>query len=338
MDTDQHRLIEDIDPSSVLILLVSDDAVIHRNVSDALRSHGFRLQHASSGESCLESIREHMPHLVMLDRDIRGMTAFETCTRITLAIENRFIPIILLSTLTDTGDVAVGMDVGCTEYLTKPVNPLDMYARVTAALRTQRMVQELESAGSILKTLATSVEARDGTTGNHCDRLAHNAALFGREMRCSRDEIRALRNGGYLHDIGKVAVPDAVLNKPGKLTPEEWEVMKRHVIIGEDICRPLSTMQEVLPIIRHHHERFNGSGYPDNLAGEKIPKMARVFQLTDVFDALTSARPYKKAFSADEALHIMQEEADKGLSDPAMFKVFHKLASQGKMLLAHATE
>lgn len=171
-------------------------------------------------------------------------------------------------------------------------------------------------------SIARTIESRDPNTGDHCERLVARGKAFGEFLGLSRTEVRDLMWGGYLHDIGKVGIPDAVLLKPGKLTPDEWEIMRQHVSIGEKICQPLRTMRGVVPIIRSHHERWDGSGYPDGLVGEQIPRLAQIFQVIDIYDALTSERPYKRAFTHAEALDILDEETAKGWRNPELMSEF----------------
>lgn len=177
----------------------------------------------------------------------------------------------------------------------------------------------------ILFALAEAVEQRDHQIAGHCERLAYIAVTLGIAMGLERASLLALYRGGYLHDVGKVGIPDSILFKPGRLTAEEWVVMRSHSTRGEEICRHLRSMADVLPIIRHHHERWDGSGYPDNLSGDQIPLLARVLQIADIYDALTSPRPYKPAFTPAEALRTLQEETVAGWRDPALMKVFLRI-------------
>ncbi len=187
------------------------------------------------------------------------------------------------------------------------------------------MVDSLDETETVLFTLAQSVEGRDPALGLHCERLALIAVTMGVQLGLPAVEILALQRGGYLHDVGKVAIPDSVLLKPGPLTPEEWVVMKTHPERGEKICSSLRSLSPVLPIIRHHHERWDGSGYPDGLRGESIPLLARILQFADIYDALTADRPYKKAFTSLQALEIMRSEAAKGWRDPKLMSVFERV-------------
>jgi len=193
----------------------------------------------------------------------------------------------------------------------------------------RRLTEELDSAEEMVYSIARTVEARDEGTGNHCDRLAQLSVRLGHCLGLGEDDVKSLERGAYLHDLGKVGIPDAVLLKEGELTDDEWVIMRRHVEIGVEICSPLRSLRPVLPIIRHHHEHFDGSGYPDGLSGNQIPYLARVFQLADVFDALTNDRCYREAMSVDEALDLMRREAERGWWDMRIFDQFADLIENG---------
>lgn len=200
------------------------------------------------------------------------------------------------------------------------------HACLTRLPAVTREIQEDErDQEGILFALAEAVEQRDHHIAGHCQRLAFVAVSLGIAMGLERAGLVALYRGGYLHDVGKVGIPDAILFKPGGLTPEEWTVMRSHSARGEEICRHLRSMSDVLPIIRHHHERWDGSGYPDGLRGESIPLLARVLQIADIYDALTSPRPYKPAFSPAQALRTLEEETGSGWRDPAVVELFLRI-------------
>jgi putative two-component system response regulator len=218
-----------------------------------------------------------------------------------------------------------GLESGANEFLVKTISPPALRTRIRAMLRTKRVIDSLDEAESILFAMARIVDTRDSDTGDHCERLADLSVMIGTAMGLPPEDITALRQGGYLHDIGKVATPDSILFKPGPLSPEEWAIMREHTTIGESICRPMRSLRPVLPIIRHHHERWDGGGYPDGLRGEKIPLLARILQLADIYDAITNRRSYKAAFGSDEALRLMQQEVDRGWRDPALFTLFRSL-------------
>lgn len=177
----------------------------------------------------------------------------------------------------------------------------------------------------VLFALARAVEQRDRQTAGHCERLAFISVALGMALKLNRNELAALYRGGYLHDIGKVGIPDSILFKPGKLTADEWETMRSHTTRGEEICRPLGSLRPALPVIRHHHERWDGGGYPDGLRGEQIPLGARLLQIADIYDALISARPYKQPYSAQDALKVIEEETAAGWRDPQIAELFFRL-------------
>jgi len=175
---------------------------------------------------------------------------------------------------------------------------------------------------AILFALALAVEQRDQQTSGHCQRLALITVALGHNLGLKGSDLETLYRGGFLHDVGKVGIPDSILLKPGKLTADEWVIMRSHPLRGEEICRPMKSLDPVLPIIRHHHERFDGYGYPDGLRGEQIPLLARIMQVADIYDALMNARPYKPAYTPDQALEILQKEADAGWRDPNLVRTF----------------
>jgi cyclic di-GMP phosphodiesterase len=232
------------------------------------------------------------------------------------------VPVVLITGLSEREDRVRGIEAGADDFLSKPIFPEELFARVKSLIKLKEFTDELETAESVLCTLGLSVESRDPYTEGHCERLALNASNLGRHIRLDEEEIVALRRGGYLHDLGKIAVPDEILKKGANLTPEEWAIMKRHPITGENICRPLKSLRLVLPIIRSHHEHFDGSGYPDALERRDIPLLARVLQVVDVYDALRTARPYKPALSHDQAAITMRDEAHAGLWDEELVAEF----------------
>ncbi len=304
-------------------ILVVDDHPASRMTAMALLSvEGYEILEADSGPAALALVKETNPDLILLDVMMPGMDGFEVCRNLKQNEATRLIPIVFVTALNDRRSRIKGIEAGGDDFLTKPFDHLELSARVKSLIRQKRLNEDLDHAEKVLFSIAKTVESRDPNTGDHCERLVERGQKFGDFLGLPRHQIRDLMWGGYLHDIGKVGIPDAVLLKTGRLTEEEWVIMRQHVIIGEEICKPLRTMRGVIPIIRHHHERWDGSGYPDGLVGEAIPLIARVFQLVDIYDALTSERPYKQAFSPQQALQIMQEETDRGWRDPHLFQRF----------------
>jgi putative two-component system response regulator len=304
-------------------ILVVDDHPSSRATAVALLSvEGYQVEEADSGQAALSCVMDTNPDLILLDVMMPGMDGFEVCRRLKQDEQTRLIPIIFITALDDRRGRLKGIEAGGDDFLTKPFDQLELSARVKSLIRQKRLNEDLDHAEQVLFSIARTVESRDPNTGDHCERLSLRGKAFGEFLGLSRTEIRDLVWGGYLHDIGKVGIPDAVLLKRGKLTADEWETMKQHVLIGEKICQPLRTMRGVVPLIRHHHERWDGSGYPDGLVHDEIPFLAQVFQVLDIYDALTSERPYKRAFPADEALEILAQETEKGWRNPDLVKQF----------------
>ena len=217
------------------------------------------------------------------------------------------------------------------DFLNKPIFAEELFARVKSLLKLKEFTDELETADSVLCTLGLSVESRDPYTEGHCERLAQNAAAMGVYLGLDAESIVALRRGGFLHDLGKIAVPDEILKKGADLTPEEWEIMKLHPVTGENICKPLKSLRPVLPIIRSHHEHADGSGYPDGLRGSEIPLLARILQIVDIYDAIRTARPYKPALSHDKAIFSMKQGARLGLWDTELVEEFFSMLRDRKV-------
>jgi len=304
------------------VLAVDDDPGALEALADALGTLDFRVWQALDGASALVLAREHQPDVVLLDVMMPGMDGYEVCRRLKSDPETRLIPVVFLTGYGSREARLKGLEAGATDFLNKPCDLVELEVRARNLIDFRRLTLELDSAEQMVFSIARTVEARDQETGDHCERLAQMSVRLGKRIGVDDDQLTALRRGAYLHDLGKVGIPDAILLKPGPLTVDEWEVMKGHVEIGVEICSPLRSLRPVLPLIRHHHERYDGSGYPDGLKGEEIPLIARVFQLADVYDALRFDRCYRKALSKDEAIGIMQKETDMGYWDKVIFHEF----------------
>ena len=266
---------------------------------------------------------------MLLDVMMPHLNGFEVCEQIKDNPDTYLIPVILITALSDKQDRIEGIKVGADDFLSRPVDRTELLARVRSLLKLKLRTDELERAESVLFTMARSIEGKDPYTHGHCERLAEYSARLGAHLGFSADQITALRRAGVVHDVGKITVPDAILLKPGRLTPDEWTIIREHSVVGERICAPLKSFRFVLPIIRHHHEKLDGSGYPDGLRGDAIPVTARVLQIVDIYDALTTDRPYKHAFSITDALQTMKQEVAKGWWDPHIFEYFEQLVRSG---------
>src|SRR5450755_1725240 len=307
-------------------ILVADDQAANRELLDELlTAQGFRVVTAPDGAAAVEELRKTQVDLVLLDVMMRHLNGFEVCQKIKSNPETYLIPVVLITALSDKQDRIEGIQAGADDFLTRPVDRAELLASMGSLLELKYRTDELERAESVLFTLARSIEGKDPYTHGHCERLSDYSARLGEHLGLVEDEITALRRAGVVHDVGKIAVPDAILLKPGKLTELEWELMREHPVVGERICAPLKSFRLVLPVIRHHHEKLDGSGYPDGLSGEAIPLTARILQLADVYDALTTNRPYRTAVSSEEALSMMNQEAISGWWDRELFSTFQQM-------------
>lgn len=308
---------------------MDDDPGALEALGDALGTLGYDVWQSVDGSVALMLACEHQPDVILLDVKMPGKDGYEVCRELKAEPLTSLIPVVFLTGYGSREARLEGLDAGASDFLNKPCDMVELEARVRNLVAFRRMTLELDSAEQMVFSIARAVEARDRDTGDHCGRLARLGVLLGERLGLDAEQLKALRRGGYLHDLGKIGIPDAVLLKPGPLTDDEWELMRRHVEIGVEICSPLRTLQPVLPLIRHHHERWDGSGYPDGLAGEDIPLLARVFQVVDVYDALTNDRCYRKALSRDEALEVLREETAVGHWDPLMVDEFRAMVTAG---------
>jgi putative two-component system response regulator len=311
-------------------ILVADDQAANRELLDELlTTQGFIVVTVPDGAAAVEELTRTQVDLVLLDVMMPHLNGFEVCQKIKSNPETYLIPIVLVTALSDKKDRIEGIKAGADDFLTRPVDRVELLARVGSLLKLKYRTDELERAEAVLFTLAESIEGKDPYTHGHCKRLSNYSARLGEHLGLAENQIIALHRAGVVHDVGKIAVPDAILLKPGKLSEQEWKLMREHSVVGERICAPLKSFRLVLPIIRHHHEKLDGSGYPDGLRGDAIPITARILQIVDVYDALTTERPYKRAFAITDALQTMKEEVAKGWWDPHIFEQFESLMRSG---------
>jgi putative two-component system response regulator len=298
-------------------------------LDELLSSRGFKVVAAADGNEVLQQLSRMPIDLVLLDVMMPDVTGFEVCRKIKSNPDTCLIPVVLVTALSDKRDRLEGIQAGADDFLSRPVDQAELLARVSSLLKLKQRTDELERAEAVLFSLARSIEGKDPYTHGHCERLAEYSAALGQHIGLSAEQITALRRAGVVHDIGKIAIPDAIILKPTSLSPEEWKLMREHPVIGERICAPLKSFRSVLPIIRHHHEKLDGTGYPDGLRGEAIPITAGVLQIVDVYDALTTVRPYKPAFSITDALQTMKQEVARGWWDPQLFDAFERFIRSG---------
>jgi putative two-component system response regulator len=305
------------------IILVADDDEPNRElVSELLQAEGYKVVCAADGQQARQEVDNGSIDLALLDVVMPRPTGFDVCLAMKSKPETRLIPVILLTGLNSDEDRLHGIMCGADDFLRKPVSRHELLARVHSLLRLKQFTDELDNAEAVLFSLALTIEAKDPYTEGHCNRLSKYSVAVGEKLGLSEELLVALRRGGLIHDIGKLAVPEHILLKPGPLNPEERKIMEQHTIAGERICAPLRSFRHVLQIIRHHHEKRDGSGYPDGLKGEQIPLTARILQVTDIYDALTTDRPYRKALPPEQAFAIMWEEVKRGWWDGSVLSEF----------------
>jgi putative two-component system response regulator len=276
----------------------------------------------ATGAEALELCRTRPPDIVVIDLLTPDGEGFDVCRQLKKDAQTRFVPVVIVTASVDRANRLEGIRAGADEFLGKPFDPAELHARIQSLVRLKRQTDELESAEAVLLGLGATIEARDPSTNGHCQRLAGYATALGRSLGLDPLDIGALARGGFLHDIGKIAVPDRVLLKEGALDREESQVMREHPVVGDALCSGLRSLQKVRPIVRHHHERLDGTGYPDGLRNSAVPLLAQIVSVVDVFDALTTKRPYREAIRRDEAFDVLSEEAKKGWRDRALVDAF----------------
>jgi cyclic di-GMP phosphodiesterase len=302
------------------ILIVDDQPENLELLTDMLEPEGYEITTATDGLEAVSRALISPPDLILMDVTMPGLNGIEACRRLKHDERTRLVPIVLITGLQAREDRLTGVAAGCDDFLTKPVDSELLLARVRNMVRTKSLLDDLEQAENVLVSMANALDAKDPYTRGHSERVARYAQALGAAAGLPPDDCVNLRRAGLLHDIGKIGIPLEYLNKPAKLTTEEYEVVKLHPAIGYDICQPLRTMAPLLLLIRGHHERMDGRGYPDRLAAAAIPTTLRCLTLADIYDALTSDRPYRKAMPAHSALTVMREEATAGMWDAALIE------------------
>jgi putative two-component system response regulator len=311
--------------SEMTILVVEDEPPVREIVTEYLTALGYGVIAVDSAEAALDALEARTPDLILTDVHLGSMTGVELCKRVKSDPRWQLIPLVILTGVSDLSARVAGLDAGADDFFGKPVEFSELRARVASLLRVKSLVDQLERAEEVITTLGLTIEARDPYTLGHCERLSDYAVKLGHAMGVPRPQLKALRVAGYLHDVGKIVVPDGILLKTTALSTAERDVIKAHPSAGADLVRGLRTLEDVRPIIRHHHERLDGSGYPDGLAGEAIPLGARIMAVVDVYDALVTTRSYKPAFPHARAIEILRKETDAGYWEPNIVTAFEAL-------------
>jgi len=276
----------------------------------------------ATADEVLELCKSQPPDIVVIDLLTPDGRGFELCRQLKAQSHTLFVPVVIVTSDVDRANRLEGISAGADEFLCKPFDSAELHARIQSLVKLKRQTDDLESAEAVLLGLGATIEARDPCTNGHCQRLAEYATALGRSLGLDASDLDALARGGFLHDIGKIAVPDRVLLKDGALDREESRVMREHSIVGDALCSGLRSLQKVRPIVRHHHERLDGTGYPDGLRSSAVPLLAQVVSIVDIYDALTTVRPYRRARPAGEAFDVLADEARKGWRDRALVDAF----------------
>ena len=312
-------------------VLAVDDSQENLELIQALLSvAGYEVVTASNGEEALVVVEKESPDLILIDATMPKMNGFEVCTLLKSTEETRLIPVLLVTPVQETEYKIRGFEAGVDDFVHRPINSVELLARVRSLVRTKRLNDQLVNVENIILALATAIEAKDPYTEGHVDRVASYALSLGGETGLAPWELQLLRKAAILHDVGKIGVNESVLLKPGPLSADEFNHVKSHTVIGERICRPLQQDRLILEVIRNHHERYDGKGYPDGLAGEDIPIAARIMAVVDAYDALTSDRPYRNRLSQERALQILKQETGKQF-DPKIATAFVSMLETGRL-------
>ncbi len=309
------------------ILLVDDDRDGREVLRRILESLGYAVREAANGAEGLKEVERRHPEAVLLDVNMPVKDGFETCRELKSGPETKLIPVVLLTAMDGREERLKGLKLGADGFLGKPYDVAELTTRLRALVALKQHTDQLEQATRVVLSLARVVDQRDQQTGDHCRRVGELAAGLGAALGLDQEAQAALRLGGQLHDIGKVGIPDAVLCKPGRLDEAEMAVIRAHPLLGAELLAPLRTLAPALPLIRHHHERLDGTGYPDGLSGDAIPLTVRVLSVTDIYDVLSTKRPYKDPLPMPRCFAILREECARGWWDPRVVDALEELVA-----------
>ena len=312
------------------ILLVDVASRERENGKAFLENQKHNVFTAENAESARRLCLQLQPDLVLLHDHLPHIGGFELCRRLKEDPLNRLTPVVLVSVAPTPRELEQGREAGAADFWGPPSSLWDWLGRIRSLLRLKSYIEE--TGKCVILALARSIEAERSLMHGHSDRIADHAVQLGESLGMTEGDLQELRLASQLHDIGKVAIPDSILLKPGRLNPEETEIVRQHPLTGAQICAPLKLLRPILPIIRHHHERMDGTGYPDGLRAEEIPLKARIVHVADVYDALINDRSYREALTSQEALEILHQEAACGWIDASLVWKFARICQSGDYL------
>jgi putative two-component system response regulator len=310
------------------IFVVDDDAQVRRLLEVLLTGAGYQVEEFATGGSALERIRSESPDLVLLDLQLPDMSGHEVLEAIRLDPATRLLPVIMLTGAATHAEKMRAHSEGVTDFLVKPFSSQELLPRVRVLVTLKHFADEHEHAERVILMLAKLIDARDSYTAGHSGRVADIADRIAAVMHVEHNARGDMRRGALFHDLGKIVVPDTVLRKPGPLTPEERAIIQEHPVVGYDLLSPMKTMRKTLSVVYHHHERLDGSGYPDGIYGSAIPLTVRIVTVADIFDALTSARAYRQALPVDKAFEILRDGIEKGWWDADVFEALRRVVAE----------
>jgi putative two-component system response regulator len=309
------------------ILVVDDNPTIVSLLRHGLAAEGCQVSVAEDGLEAITLVHQKPPDLILLDLELPHLTGDEICRRLKQNAATQFIPVIMITAMTAMQNRLAAWEYGADEFLAKPFHLVEVVARCRSLLRIRRLIEERDSAESVVFALARAVEAKSPYTHGHSERVIHHSLALAAALGIDAGQCELLRKGALLHDIGKISIPDAILDKPGKLTPQEYEIVKAHPLNGAHIVEPLHSVRDAVPLIRSHHERVDGNGYPDGLRGEQIPLLVRVLSVADIYDSLSSQRPYRSPIPHSLCLEILRENAFGGGLDPELVAIYCEIVA-----------
>lgn len=305
------------------VMVADGNPTVRKILRHLFSALGWEILEVKDGAEALKRAHQRpAPHAIILDLELPEMDGYRLCRTLKSDDQSQMIPIVVTTNLDSPEAKMKALEAGADDFLTKPLNRAELTLRLRSLLRIHKFNQELIGAESVALALARAVAAKDGYAHSHLEKVAAQAVRFGESLGLDSAELKILKYGAILHNVGKIAIPDVVLEKAGPLTPREMAMFQQHPRVGCDICAPLKPLRPVLPIIRHHKEHWDGTGFPDGLRGEEIPLGAQIVNMVDAYTALTSDRPYRKAVSHAEAVARLRGQARDGHHDPDLVKRF----------------